>query len=678
MRFLGRQMGVYFFLIAVFSAGCFSDVSLKGHGCDKCWPCERCVQTDRGPKCKPIKHFYTQCGAEDSDVHWFNSCNEQEDEVEDCSGDNIICVNLSTLDARCECTNHWEGDDCEDCPGNWDEDEDCNVCENHWIDQGDDCGTCPGNWDEEEDCDECRNNWEGDDCEICPTNWDPTQDCDECQHNWDPDENCEECFTNWDPAQDCAVCKNHWTGPTCEECPGNWDPAQDCNACKNGWTGDNCELCPEGWAADQDCIEVCGNGFTTPNEACDDANEVDWDGCNHLCEITEFQVNTHTTGRQDRAKVTMASDSRFVVAWQSEDQDGTSYGVYGQRYDVNGLATGDEFQVNTYADSLQGYPAVAMASDGRFVVAWQSEDQDGDKYGIFSQRYSADGLAIGDEFKVNTYLSSSQVLPAVAVASDGRFVITWQSLRQDGSGYGVYGQRYNVNGIAVSGEFRVNTYTPSYQNYAAVAMASNGRFVITWCSNGQDGDGSGVYAQRYSADGLVQGNEFQVNTNTTSDQKFPSIAMAQDGRFVVLWQSVGEDGFQWGIFGQRYGSDGTPAGEVFQANTHTTDSQDMPAVAMAADGRFVVAWQSGGQDGDGYGIYAQRYDGDGSPVGDEFQVNTYTTGSQDLPTIAMSPEGRFVIAWSSYEQDGNSDGIFAQRYDADGNPLGSLPWNHYQ
>ena len=48
-------------------------------------------------------------------------------------------------------------------------------------------------------------------------------------------------------------------------------------------------------------------------------------------------------------------------------------------------------------------------------------------------------------------------------------------------------------------------------------------------------------------------------------------------------------------------------------------------------GNFVVAWTSTSQDGSGYGIYAQRYDSGGSPLGGEFRVNTLTSGSQAYP-----------------------------------------------
>ena len=86
----------------------------------------------------------------------------------------------------------------------------------------------------------------------------------------------------------------------------------------------------------------------------------------------------------------MASDSsgNFVVVWESNNQDGSSSGVFGQRYDSTGAALGPEFRVNTYTTDLQRFPAVASDSSGNFVVVWKSY-QDGSNYDVFGQRYGA-------------------------------------------------------------------------------------------------------------------------------------------------------------------------------------------------------------------------------------------------------------------------------------------------
>ena len=376
----------------------------------------------------------------------------------------------------------------------------------------------------------------------------------------------------------------------------------------------------------------------------------------------EFRINTYTTDTQRFPSVAMDSDGDFVVTWQTLGQDGSGYGIYGQRYGAMGVAQGGEFQVNTYTTGNQLNSSVVMDSDGDFVVTWQSYGQDSSGNGIYGQRYNSNGVAQSSEFKVNSYTTSFQRFQSVAMDSDGDFVVTWNSYGQDGSGYGIYGQRYNSSGVAQGGEFQVNTYTTSFQRIPSVAIDSDGDFVVTWVSRDQDGNYDGIYGQRYNSSGVAQGSEFQVNTYTASSQTNPSVAMDSDGDFVITWQSAGQDGSLYGIYGQRYNSRGVAQGSEFQVNTYTTSSQRIPSVAMDSDGDFVVIWASFGEDGSGFGIYGQRYNSFGEAQGIEFQVNTYTTYQKSFPSVAMDSDGDFAVTWQSKDQDGSLYGIYGQRY----------------
>jgi hypothetical protein len=120
------------------------------------------------------------------------------------------------------------------------------------------------------------------------------------------------------------------------------------------------------------------------------------------------------------------------------------------------------------------------------------------------------------------------------------------------------------------------------------------------------------------------GGEFQVNTYTTNGQTYPSVSVAPDGGFVVVWQSRRQDGSYASVQGQRYDSGGSRIGGEFQVNTYTTGGQAGPSVAASSAGGFVVVWQGWNQDG-WYDVFGRRYTSEGTPAGDEFQVNTYTT-----------------------------------------------------
>jgi uncharacterized repeat protein (TIGR01451 family) len=376
----------------------------------------------------------------------------------------------------------------------------------------------------------------------------------------------------------------------------------------------------------------------------------------------EFRVNTYTTSDQFSPSVAIDADGDFLIAWASHGQDGSNTGVYAQRYTSDGTPDGSEFRVNTYTTDGQHTVGVAVDADGDFVVVWVSDGQDGSDRGVYAQRYTSDGTPDGGEFQVNTYTALDQQHSSVAIDADGDFVIAWTSYLQDGQLDEVYAQRYTSDGTPDGGEFRVNTYTTSMQAGPSVAMDADGDFVIAWTSYLQDGNSNGIYAQRYNSDGTPDGGEFQVNTHTDSDQLDPSLAMNADGDFVIAWTSSGQDGDGYGVYAQRYRSDGTPDGGEFQVNTHTDSGQLDPRVAMDAGGDFVIAWSSSGQDGSGWGIYAQRYTSDGTPDGNEFRANTYTASDQAVANVAIDADGDFVVAWQSNGQDGDGYGVYAQRY----------------
>jgi hypothetical protein len=385
----------------------------------------------------------------------------------------------------------------------------------------------------------------------------------------------------------------------------------------------------------------------------------------------EFRVNTFTTGDQYRPAVAAdGSNGTFVVVWQSLLQDGSGFGIFGQRYLPSGVPSGGEFRVNTYTTDDQGHPSVAVDFAGSFVVAWSSVDQDGSNSAVFGQRYSATGALQGPEFRVNTFTTSSQRRPAVSwLPSD--FVVVWESLGQDGANMGVFGQRYAVTGAPLGPEFQVNTYTKYDQYNPSVAAIPTGEFVVVWISGGdtcpgcggQDGSGTGIFGQRYATSGAPVGPEFRVNTYTTSLQGFPSVAAHASG-FVVVWDSALQDGSSGGVFGQRYAASGAALGPEFRVNGYTTGLQFFPSVAAHPAGNFVVMWTTyGGQDGSSAAVFGQRYASSGEPVGPQFRVNSYTTSFQRFASVttAGSP-GTFVVVWMSDAQDGSDDGVFGQRY----------------
>ncbi len=376
----------------------------------------------------------------------------------------------------------------------------------------------------------------------------------------------------------------------------------------------------------------------------------------------EVQVNVFTTSDQEDAAVAAAGDGSFVVVWESYFQDGDLAGVWARRLAADGSPDGGEFQVSTATLGWQEDAAVAAHGDGGFVVAWESEGQDGSGDSVHAQRFDASNSPLGAEIQVNTFTGLDQDSPAVAAGPDGGFVVVWESDVQDGSGDSVHAQRFDAGGSPLGDEMMLNVFFTADQDDPVVGFDAAGNFVVAWESYSQDGSFDSVQVRRFDAGGAPLTGEIQANTFTTGFQTAPAIAVGADGAFVVVWQSEGQDGDGTSVHGRRFDAGGAPQGDEFQVNVSTTGDQDTPSVAVGPTGGFVVVWESYGTDGDGDSVQARRFRADGSPDGTEFQVNAFTDFDQEDPVVAVDAAGNFLVAWESLSQDGAADSIQAQHY----------------
>lgn len=375
---------------------------------------------------------------------------------------------------------------------------------------------------------------------------------------------------------------------------------------------------------------------------------------------SELRIDT-TPAESQRFPAVAGTGDGFVVAWSARDFRGPGFDddlflIFGQRLSGNGERLGGEFQVNSLTTRSQRLPAVAADDSGRFVIVWEGTGAEGP--GIRAQRYDSAGSSAGSEFQV---ASGNAFGPRVAADTQGNLVVVWYGGDDGGPPFGIFGRRLTSAGLPIGSEFLVNTYTTGSQRNPAVAADSSGDFVVVWESLGQDGSAYGVFGQRFSSDGVPRGSEFRVNITTLENQRAASVAASDDGGFVVVWQSNSQES-SYDVRAQRFDSSGNRLGPTFQVNTYTSFDQRDPKVSVDSEGRFTVVWTSQRQDGDGLGVFGQRFDPTGAPNGSEFQVNTTTAGDQDAPAVSALGDG-FLVVW-----DGRAAGVFAQRF-AEPTPL---------
>ena len=182
---------------------------------------------------------------------------------------------------------------------------------------------------------------------------------------------------------------------------------------------------------------------------------------------------------------------------------------------------GAEFRINTVTNDQQSEPVVAALPDGGFLVSWMSHAQDGSSWGVYAQRYDATGVKAGDETLVNTTTSDQQHSPTIAVLNDGSYLIAYQSNQSGGSGWDIYAQRFSSSGTKLGGETRLNDAALAYSNQyePSIAALANGGYVATWQDDQRDGSSWGIYARSFSADGTPTAAEFRVNTTTDNQQQ---------------------------------------------------------------------------------------------------------------------------------------------------------------
>ena len=366
----------------------------------------------------------------------------------------------------------------------------------------------------------------------------------------------------------------------------------------------------------------------------------------------EFRVNTYTTDDQQYPAIAGDGSGNFVIVWLSGHY--SSRTIYGQRFNADGTPLGGEFQVNTTTSSSPKEPDVAMDAAGNFVIVWQEPD-DNDE-GIYGRRFAANGQPLTDAFLVNTYTDMRQIEPSIAMNENGEFVITWTSGHDPGHRTYVTGRKYYANGIPYGPEFLVTQLTNGHN--PDVVIDDSGDFVVAWLRSGDSDDppmGEFIRFRRYNVNGTAKGDAVQI-ADDVANYNYPSIGMDGSGNFVITWVELLDS---YDICARRFDANGNAIARQFGVNTYRPDAQLRSSVAVANDGRFVVVWHGPG-DGSDRTVLGQKYASDGTAVGDEFQINTYITGHQWLAQVAIRDDGEFVTVWQSEGQDGDGYGIFGE------------------
>jgi len=370
----------------------------------------------------------------------------------------------------------------------------------------------------------------------------------------------------------------------------------------------------------------------------------------------EVQVNVRTSGAQANSAIALDARGGAVVVWSSYySAVGRSNDIVARRLDETGTPVGDELIVNVLTEGNQTEPAAAMDRQGRLAVAWQGPATDEDS---FLRVYNPQDIPVADDLLVNLRVAGRQLHPRIAAGGEGTFLIVWESLEatQYGDQTFVYAHLFDPNGTGLGDDILVdpNIYDCRYPD---VAMDARGGFAVTWM---RDRSSHPIVARLFDPNGVPRTDVFTVNTATIASVTRPSISMNSLGYFIIAWDGDPNRAADDDVHARFYDPEGTPRGEPFLVNTIRAGAQQWPQVAINDANEFVIVWEHDTDDPNtATDIFARRFAADGRAPEEEIRLNTCTPDKQRYADVAITADGGFIATWESNGQDGSGYGIFA-------------------
>ncbi|MBW2524946.1 MAG: metallophosphoesterase [Deltaproteobacteria bacterium] len=389
----------------------------------------------------------------------------------------------------------------------------------------------------------------------------------------------------------------------------------------------------------------------------------DWDDGDELAFI-DRTVNSVAAGQQIDPQVSIAPDGSFVVAW--EDDSSAADGAGNHDILVRGFGPGGceafaDVQANPDGTGQQQAPAVASDAQGNFVVVWQDDTDENGVFQLHARGFAADGTERFPRMTVNSQAQGQQVEPAIGMAPDGRFVVAWQDDPENDGTYQVMMRGFAADGSERFSQRSAHADAQGQRIAPSVGLADDARFVVAWQD---DTDGNGVFqihARGFAANGAEQFALLTVNSVATGQQRRPAVGTASDGSFVVAWEDAADGSYD--IRARGFHANGTNRVSDFPVSS-TSGEHRSPAVAMTPSGNFTVAWQDDADGNGSFQIAARAFAADGAERLARFIVNREGTGQQIAPASAEDDAGALVVAWQDDMDDNGVYQILARGFDA--------------
>lgn len=227
-----------------------------------------------------------------------------------------------------------------------------------------------------------------------------------------------------------------------------------------------------------------------------------------------------------------AGDSLIALRWELESSSPVEIVPWVRRLDLTGQPLGPPMRVPSAGqDGVEA--ALAAAPSGAFGVAWQGRG--GADPALSVRLFSPNGRPRGAPLRVDASPRGFPGGPALAFAPDGGFVVAWSAFA-DGDGSGVFVRAFDAAGRPRTGEIQVNSDPAGAQTAPSVAVQTDGRFLVAWQS-GFEGAIT-VHAQLFAPSGVRLGDALPLDPAGALPQLTPAVA-AGPGGFAAVWHRWG-------------------------------------------------------------------------------------------------------------------------------------------
>lgn len=311
----------------------------------------------------------------------------------------------------------------------------------------------------------------------------------------------------------------------------------------------------------------------------------------------------------------------------------------------------------------QDLPVPVSDGSGGAIIVWR--DNRTVNTDIYAQRVDADGniLWIIDAMPVCTAINF-QSDPIIISDGSGGAIITWQDARSGASD--IYAQKINSGG-----------YIQWPANGVAICTGQSGLLLGDMISDGAGGAiitwhdrrsfSNDIYIQRIGTSGTVQWTANGVTiTALLNNQENPTLASDGAGGAIITWQDARDGAAD--IYAQRVNASGNvqwTADGIVVCNAG--DPQIYPRIVSDGVGGAIIAWSDRRNTLD-YDIFAQRVDANGNPLWTaNGEIISQTMRHQRYCRLVPCGSSDAIITWED-SRSGIGTDIYAQRVDAGGTP----------